>query len=219
MITSLLDIPVGRAPRVLLIGAHCDDIEIGCGATLQVLVSRFPALELRWTVFSAPVERAEETKRAAELLLPAGTKIQFDLHAFRESYFPYVGAEVKDCMQAIAVRFSPDLVLTHFAGDKHQDHRLLSELTANAFRDHLIFEYEIVKYDADLAQPNVFVPVSREQMDRKVAALMGVFSSQTTKYWFTEETFTSLMRLRGIESRSPSGYAEAFHCRKLRMLA
>jgi LmbE family N-acetylglucosaminyl deacetylase len=219
MIPSLLELAPGASPRILLLGAHCDDIEIGCGATLQVLAARYPAMELRWTVFSTPGERAAETRKAARLLLPDGIPIEFDLRTFRESYFPYIGAEIKDCVQSISREFSPDLIFTHSADDKHQDHRLISELTRNAYRDHLILEYEVSKYDADLSSPNVFVPASREQVNKKVTSLMDAFASQRTKYWFTEDTFTSLMRLRGVESRSPSGYAEAFHCSKLRLLA
>ena len=176
-------------------------------------------MELRWTVLSAPAERAAETKRAAELLLPKSVSIQFDLRTFRESYFPYIGAEIKDFVQSIGGQFNPELVLTHWASDKHQDHRLVSELTSNAFRDQLILEYEVAKYDGDLASPNVFVAVDAQQLRKKVATVMDAFASQRSKFWFTEETFVALMRLRGVESRSPSGYAEAFHCRKLRLLA
>ena len=215
-----LTLPVASAPfHILCIGAHCDDIEIGCGATLQVLAARFPSLELHWTVLSATGERAAETKRAARLLLPESVSIQFELQAFRESYFPYVGADIKEFVQGLSGRFEPDLIFTHSMSDRHQDHRVVSELTSNAYRDHLILEYEVAKYDGDLTSPNVFVPAGAEQMRKKVGALMEAFPSQRSKYWFTEETFTSLMRLRGIESRSPSGYAEAFHCRKLRLLA
>jgi LmbE family N-acetylglucosaminyl deacetylase len=213
------ELPTGSQPRILLLAAHCDDIEIGCGATLQLLAARYPAMELRWTVFSAPDERAVETRKAAKLLLPEGVHVEFDLRTFRESYFPYVGAEIKDCMQSISKEFHPDLIFTHSSEDQHQDHRVVSELTRNAYRDHLILEYEVAKYDGDLASPNVFVPVTLEQLSKKVSSLMDAFASQRTKYWFTTETFTSLMRLRGVESRSPSGYAEAFHCRKLRLLA
>jgi LmbE family N-acetylglucosaminyl deacetylase len=176
-------------------------------------------MELRWTVLSAVGERAAETRLAAQLLLPQGVSIQFDLRTFRESYFPYIGAEIKDFIQSIGGQFRPDLVLTHSALDRHQDHRLVSELTSNAFRDQLILEYEVAKYDGDLTSPNVFVPVSAEQLRKKVAALMDAFTSQRSKFWFTEETFVALLRLRGVESHSPSGYAEAFHCRKLRLLA
>src|SRR5215471_9728061 len=150
MIASFPEINSGRPPRVLLLGAHSDDIEIGCGGTVQVLAARFPAMELRWTVFSAAGERAAETRRAAELLLPKNASIQFDLRTFRESYFPYLGADIKDFMQSMSSQYSPDLIFTHFADDKHQDHRIVSELTRNAFRDHLILEYEVAKYAGDL---------------------------------------------------------------------
>jgi LmbE family N-acetylglucosaminyl deacetylase len=202
-----------------MLGAHCDDIEIGCGATLQVLAELFPAMELRWTVFSAPDERAAETRRAAELLLPNSVSIRFDLLGFRESYFPYIGAEIKECMQSMSAQFSPDLIFTHCGGDKHQDHRTVCELTRNAYRDHLILEYEVAKYDGDLASPNVFVPASLQQLTKKLSTITAAFVSQKGKYWFTEDTFSSLMRLRGVESRSPTGYAEAFHCQKLRLFA
>ena len=216
MITSLLDFP--DAPRILLLGAHCDDIEIGCGATLQVLLAQYPEAQLRWTVFSSSREREAETRRAAELLLPSDTRIEFDIQSFRNSYFPYVGAEVKEHMEAVKRELEPDLIFTHFESDRHQDHRVVSELTRNAYRDHLILEYEVFKYDGDLASPNIFVPVSREQADRKVQSLTEAFVSQRDRHWFTADAFMSLMRLRGIESSSPTRYAEAFHCRKFRLL-
>jgi LmbE family N-acetylglucosaminyl deacetylase len=217
MITSAVAFS-SAAPRLLLLGAHSDDIEIGCGGTLQVLAETYPGIQIRWTVFSATGERAAETRRAAELLLPPGAAIRFDIQTFRESYFPYVGAEIKDHVESIKREFSPDLVFTHAANDKHQDHRLISELTRNAYRDHLILEYEVMKYDGDLTSPNVFVPLRPEQVDKKVRALMEAFQSQRKKHWFTTDAFSSLMRLRGVESNSPSGLAEAFHCNKLRFL-
>jgi LmbE family N-acetylglucosaminyl deacetylase len=217
MIASTIALHDGAPKRVLLLGAHSDDIEIGCGATLQALVEKYPGIELRWTVFSSTDERAAETKRAAALLLPRGSAIQFDIRSFRESYFPYIGAEIKDCVESIKREFSPDVIFTHAANDKHQDHRLISELTRNAYRDHLILEFEVMKYDGDLTSPNVFVPVLREQADKKVHALMDSFRSQRHKHWFTADAFMSLMRLRGIEANSPSGFAEAFFCQKLRL--
>jgi len=216
MIPSLFALPSDAQPRVLMLGAHCDDVEIGCAGTLQVLATRFPAMSIRWIVLSSPAQRASETKNAAAQILPTGTDLQLEFRAFKESYFPYIGAEIKDCIEAIAKDFRPDVVFTHHTQDRHQDHRLVAELTHNAFRDHVILEYEVVKYDGDLGSPNVFVPVSREQLETKVRGLMSAYESQRTKFWFTEDTFTSLMRLRGVESRSPTGFAEAFHCRKLR---
>jgi LmbE family N-acetylglucosaminyl deacetylase len=219
MTPSLFRFPNGAAPRLLLLGAHSDDIEIGCGATLQVLAAMYPRMELRWTVLSAPGERAAETKHAARLLLGDNVSVQTDLHDFRESYFPYVGVDVKECMDAIGREFNPDIVFTHCEHDKHQDHRIVSELTYNTYRDHLILEYEVMKYDGDLGSPNVFVPVTPQQMETKVHALLTAFRSQSTKYWFTKDTFMALPRLRGVESRSPTGFAEAFYCRKLRLFA
>jgi len=219
MIGTHFQLPSDRAPRILLLGAHCDDIEIGCGGTLQVLAELYPRCELRWSVFNSNEERAEETRRAAAMLLPGAPRIHFDIQTFRNSYFPYIGAEVKDHMEAIKRDFAPDLILTHFENDRHQDHRVVSELTRNAYRDHLILEYEIVKYDGDLASPSVFVPLTREQAERKIEVLMTAFASQRARPWFTPDAFRALLRLRGIEANAPGGYAEAFHCRKLRLLA
>jgi LmbE family N-acetylglucosaminyl deacetylase len=218
MIATQLQLTPGAPLRVLLLGAHCDDIEIGCGGTLQALARLYPDLECRWSIFSSTAERAEETRRAASMLLPSTVRVRFDIKTFRNSFFPYIGAEVKDHMEAIKRDFAPSLVLTHFERDRHQDHRVVSELTRNAYRDHLILEYEVVKYDGDLASPGVFVPLTLEQVERKVEVLMTAFESQRDHHWFTPDTFRSLMRLRGIESNSPSGFAEAFHCRKVRLL-
>ncbi len=218
MITSLPILP-STTPRALFLGAHSDDVEIGCGGVLQVLAEKYPGIELRWTVFSATPERAAESRRAIDLLLPRGTNIRADTLGFRESYFPYVGAEIKDSVEAIKREFSPDVVFTHFGEDKHQDHRLISEVTRNAYRDHLILEYEILKYDGDLASPNVFVPLRVDQVEKKVQALLDAFPSQRSKHWFTADAFKAVLRLRGIESNATSGFAEAFHCRKLRWLA
>jgi LmbE family N-acetylglucosaminyl deacetylase len=217
MITSL---PVlsSSTPRALFLGAHSDDIEIGCGGALQVLAEQYPDIELRWTVFSATPERAAETRRAVELLLPRGINIRVDTLGFRESYFPYIGAEIKDSVEAIKREFSPDVIFTHFGGDKHQDHRLISEVTRNAYRDHLILEYEILKYDGDLASPNVFVPLRLDHVEKKVQTLLDAFASQRAKQWFTADAFKAVLRLRGIESNAASGFAEGFHCPKLRWL-
>jgi len=217
MMASLPLVPSGTSPRVLLLGAHCDDIEIGCGGALQAIVRRHPEAELRWVVLSSTPEREAETRRAAERLLP-NVAIRFDIARFRENYFPYIGADVKDYVHAVAQGYAPDLVFTHFVRDKHQDHRTVAELTHNAFRNHLILEYEIVKYDGDLGTPNVFVPLQPEQAEKKIQTVMDAFVSQRTKHWFTADTFRALLRIRGIESNAPSGFAEAFHCTKLRFL-
>jgi LmbE family N-acetylglucosaminyl deacetylase len=201
--------------RVLALGCHSDDIEIGAGGTLLRLRDAYPRLELRWVVFSAHDARRAEARASAEDLMAGLPGLRVDLHAFRDGYFPYDGARIKDAFEDLKTDASPDLVLTHHRQDLHQDHRLLCELAWNTFRDHLILEYEIPKYDGDLSRPNVFVPLSEAQCRRKVEVLMRHFGSQRDKHWFTDDLFLGLMRLRGMEARSPTGYAEAFHGRKL----
>jgi LmbE family N-acetylglucosaminyl deacetylase len=199
--------------RVLALGCHSDDIEIGAGGVLLRLREAHPRLEVRWVVFSAPGQRAQEARASAEDLL--GGTAEVEVHAFRDGYFPYDGAQVKDVFESLKAGPVPDLILTHHRQDLHQDHRLVCELTWNTFRDHLVLEYEIPKYDGDLSRPNVFVPLTAAQVARKVDVLMEHFGSQRDKHWFTPELFTGLMRVRGMECRSPTGYAEAFHGRKL----
>jgi LmbE family N-acetylglucosaminyl deacetylase len=200
---------------VLCLGAHCDDIEIGCGGALAVLAERFPALKLRWAVFSGDDTRSGETRAAAARLLPASVDCSIEIMAFRQSYFPWEGAGIKDQFERLKAAHRPDLIFTHALADRHQDHRLLAELTWNSFRDHLVLEYEIPKFEGDLGHPNLYVPLTRMQVDLKVATLMACFPSQAQRAWFTADTFRALMRLRGLESNAPDGYAEAFHARKL----
>jgi LmbE family N-acetylglucosaminyl deacetylase len=204
----------GGPLQVLCLGAHADDIEIGCGGTLLTLAEQRPDSHFHWIVLAAARERRREAELSAEHFLKSGGRRTVVLREFRESYFPYVGAELKDYFETLK-EIRPDLVLTHHRQDLHQDHRLVSELTWNTFRDQLILEYEIPKYDGDLGTPNVFVPLERDVCERKVAYLMQAFETQRGRHWFTEETFRSLLRLRGVECRAPSGYAEAFHGRKL----
>jgi LmbE family N-acetylglucosaminyl deacetylase len=207
-----------RAPaRILALGAHCDDIEIGCGGALRLLVSRHPGSKIRWTVFSSTPERELETRAASRMILSADADVTYDIQSFRNSYFPYIGSSIKEHMERVKSEFEPDLIFTHFEHDRHQDHRIVSELTKNAFRDHLILEYEIVKYDGDLASPNVFVPLTGDEVRMKIDALFAAFASQHSKHWFTRDSFEALMRVRGIESNAPGGFAEAFHCRKVRL--
>jgi LmbE family N-acetylglucosaminyl deacetylase len=201
--------------RVLCLGAHCDDIEIGCGATLLKLSQTIPTLSVTCVVFSSnDVRAAEVRKSTAELL---GDRDRYDLHIFdyRNGFFPYHGAEIKDRFEELKTTIQPDIVFTHYAKDYHQDHRLVSELTWNTFRDHLIFEYEIPKYDGGMGSPSVFVPVDQNHVQRKCEILMSCFESQRHRNWFTKSTFDGLMRLRGIECNSKSGYAEAYYTRKL----
>jgi LmbE family N-acetylglucosaminyl deacetylase len=200
--------------KVLCLGCHADDIEIGCGGTILRLASEFERSEFHWVVFSAPGDRAAEARRGAELF--AGDRVRGPhVHAFRDGFMPYVGADVKAVFEDVKNTYVPNVVFTHNSHDAHQDHRLVSELTWNTFRDHFILEYEIPKYDGDLGRPSVFVPLDAATAQRKVAFLADAFQSQQTKRWFEESTFRSLMRLRGMECNSPSGYAEAFYCRKL----
>lgn len=199
---------------VLCVGAHCDDIEIGCGGTLLHLKETFPRLTFHWVVLSASGPRGQEATKAAELFT-AGCKKQVVLEHYRDGFLPYSGGQVKDFFEEMKGQVLPDLIFTHWHGDAHQDHRLISELTWNTFRNHLILEYEIPKYDSDMGRPNVFVPLAAPLYQRKVDYLFEAFVSQQDKGWFDRETFLGLMRIRGMESNSPSGYAEAFHARKI----
>jgi LmbE family N-acetylglucosaminyl deacetylase len=201
--------------RVLAIGCHSDDIEIGCGATLLSLARARPDVEVTWVVFAAEGDRADEARASAGRFLEAAGRADVVVHGFRDGFFPYVGAKVKEAFEELKASLDPQLILTHTRLDLHQDHRLVCELTWNTFRDHLIFEYEVPKYDGDLGAPNVFVPVSRELAEEKARLVFEAFPTQSDKHWFEQEVFLGLMRLRGMESRSPSGYAEAFTCRKL----
>ena len=200
--------------NILCLGAHSDDIEIGSGGTILRLAEQYANCVFHWVVFSAPGDRAAEAQRAAALF--AGTTALRGplLKAFQDGFMPFVGADVKAVFEELKA-ISPDLIFTHNRKDAHQDHRLLAELTWNTFRDHLILEYEIPKYDGDLGQPNLFVPLESEVCEKKVRYIMDAFPSQRRKQWFRQDTFLSLMRLRGMECNARSGYAEAFYCRKL----
>jgi LmbE family N-acetylglucosaminyl deacetylase len=201
--------------RLLCLGAHSDDIEIGCGATILRLVREKPDLEIYWLVFSARGMRAREAKASAGEFLRGIRSRRIRTMTYRESYFPDEWSRIKDTFEQVKRTFEPDLVITQYREDRHQDHRVLSDLAWNTFRNHLVLEYEIPKYDGDLGLPNVYFPVAREQCERKVSALLQHFRSQTNKHWFTADTFWALLRLRGIECASPSGFAEAFYGRKL----
>lgn len=205
-----------QGPRsILCVGAHADDIEIGCGATLLRLFESWPQVEVHWHVLSAPGPRGREASRSAAAWLRAVRKSHVDVLAFRESYFPDQWADIKNRVEQIRASCEPDLIFTHRRDDLHQDHRVVSDLTWNAFRSHTILEYEIPKYDADLGNPNLYVALDHRVCRRKVAALIRHFGSQTTKPWFTEDTFFALLRLRGIECGGPTHFAEAFYARKL----
>ncbi len=205
---------IGEPLKVLCIGCHSDDIEIGCGGTLLRLAGQYEACQFHWAVLSAIGVREGEARRAA--LLFAGSRLKSPLFkSFQDGFMPFDGSKVKAVFENELKQLSPDIVFTHNRNDAHQDHRLIGELTWNTFRDHLILEYEIPKYDGDLGQPSVFVPLEREVCEKKVRYIIDSFESQTTKRWFEESTLMALMRLRGMECNAPSGYAEAFYCRKL----
>lgn len=200
--------------QLLCLGAHCDDIEIGCSATVLTLLAQYPDLNVTWVVMAGDERRAQEGLESAHALLAGIPKKTVLVQSFRDGFLPYQGAAVKEYFEGLKAEVSPDLVLTHWRQDLHQDHRLVSELTWNTFRDHLIWEYEIPKYDGDLGNPNLFVPVDAAICRRKVENLLTTFATQADKPWFREDLFLALMRLRGMECHAPSGYAEAFYCRK-----
>jgi LmbE family N-acetylglucosaminyl deacetylase len=206
---------LGSVRRILCLGAHSDDIEIGAGGTLLKLAAQCSDLEIWWVVFSAPGVRAEEARRSADEFLASVSEKQIKIGSFRESFFPSEWPAIKEWFEEIKAEFQPEVVFTHYRDDRHQDHRVLSDLAWNTFRSHLILEYEILKYDGDLGQPNVFVPLSEELCACKVELLLKHFKTQSTKYWFTSDTFEAMHRIRGVECASVSGRAEAFYCRKL----
>ena len=200
--------------KILCFGAHCDDIEIGCGGTILRLIQENPKLEFHWVVFSSNPVRRSEARRAASVFLHGAGRSRVVIRNFRDSYFPYDGKAIKQFVASIQKTFQPDLIFTHYRNDLHQDHRLISELTWNAFRNHLILEYEIPKYDGDLGSPNLFVGLNEVLCQEKIRNILVSFRSQNGKQWFTEDTFRALLRIRGIESNAEGRYAEAFYCRK-----
>jgi LmbE family N-acetylglucosaminyl deacetylase len=201
--------------RVLCLGAHSDDIEIGCGGALLELLREVADLEVYWVVFCSTIERAKEAQRSARSFLRGGRQKTIVVKSFRDGFLPHEGGRVKECFEELKTAFSPDLIFTHFRDDLHQDHRCVNELTWNTFRHHLVLEYEIPKYDADLRSPNFFIPLSEAICKKKVSLLMRSFPTQQNKHWFSEDLFRGLMRLRAVEAGSPTRYAEAFHCRKM----
>ena len=205
----------GELKQILCLGAHSDDIEIGCGGAILQLVAANPEAEVHWIVFSANPTRKAEALASASAFLAGAARQNVAVHAFRDGYFPFVGDAVKDEFEALRRVVSPDLIFTHCRHDLHQDHRLLCQLTYNTFRDHLVLEYEIPKWDGDLRTPNVYFPLLNATAQRKVDLLMQHFPSQAGRDWFTPDTFEALMRIRGLEARAPEGKAEGFYARKL----
>ncbi|MGB5813200.1 MAG: PIG-L deacetylase family protein [Polyangiales bacterium] len=202
---------------VLCLGAHADDVEIGCGGTILHWAKQNPELEFHWVVFAAHGDRRGEAERSARAFLARSKNPRVELHTFRDSFFPSDFAVIKQAFEDLKQVVSPDVILTHYGADKHQDHRVVSELTWNTFRHHLILEYEIPKYDGDLGQPNAFVALDEAICDEKVDLLYEHFPTQAGRTWFDRDTFRGLMRLRGVECASPNRFAEAFYARKLRL--
>jgi LmbE family N-acetylglucosaminyl deacetylase len=216
----MLDLTFARQPgspfRILCLGAHSDDIEIGCGGAVLRLLEENPAAEVYWIVFGAAGQRKAEAVESANRFLENAQRKEIVTKEFRDGYFPHVGAEIKDCFEELKRTYRPDLILTHYREDLHQDHRLVSELTWNTFRNHLILEYEIVKYDGGLGSPNFFVPLTERIVQKKIQTIVDCFKSQRDKSWFTEDVFSSILRLRGVECNAPDNYAEGFYSRKMR---
>ncbi len=204
----------GRPLRLLCLGAHCDDIEIGCGGTILKLMATEREIEVHWVVFSSDERRKREALKSAEAFLRNVSNRTVIIHGLRDGFFPYAGGELKECFEQLKIEVSADLILTHYRQDLHQDHRLVSELTWNTFRNQLILEYEIPKFDGDFGSPNLFVPLDESICRRKIDTILDAFISQSEKQWFCPDLFSSVLRLRGMESNACSGYAEAFYCRK-----
>lgn len=201
--------------QVLCLGAHSDDIEIGCGGTILKLAELYPHLSVCWVVFGASGQREQEAIASAYSFLEPLSQSKVIVKGFRDGFFPYLGMSIKESFEELKQIVSPDLILTHYRHDLHQDHRLISDMTWNTFRNHLILEYEIPKYDGDLGSPNIFVHLKESICRKKITYLFEHFGTQAGKNWFTEDTFSALLRLRGVESNAPERYAEAFYCRKL----
>jgi LmbE family N-acetylglucosaminyl deacetylase len=206
---------LNRPLNILCLGAHSDDIEVGCGGTLRKLALEYPAIQFTWVVFSAQEQRKAEALASARDILKEHMHSRVIIQSFRDGFFPYFGVEIKEFFEQLKQEETPDIIFTHYRQDLHQDHRLISELSWNTFRDHLILEYEIPKYDGDLGAPNFYVHLDEKTCQQKVISLLENFQSQKNKHWFAGDTFFALLRIRGIESRSPSCYAEAFYCRKV----
>jgi LmbE family N-acetylglucosaminyl deacetylase len=211
----MLSLPLSQVRRLLCIGAHADDIEIGAGGTIRRILSEASGVNVWWQVFSAVGERYAEAEASAKDILRHAAAYHLQLGDFRESYFPERWSAVKDVFEGMKRECDPDLILTHWRDDRHQDHRILSELTWNTFRNQMILEYEIPKYDGDLGNPNVYMTLAEEVCLEKVAGILAHFRTQAGRHWFTGDAFLALMRLRGIECGPQTRYAEAFYGRKL----
>jgi LmbE family N-acetylglucosaminyl deacetylase len=203
---------------ILCLGAHSDDIEIGCGGSILKLLAEEPNLEIHWIVFSSNEERANEARNSADLFLSNAKYKNIIIKNYKDGFFPYIGGQIKDSFEELKKQFDPDVIFTHYRHDLHQDHRLISELTWNTFRNHFILEYEIIKYDGDLGRPNFYISLDKEICLKKIDIILNTFKSQKNRGWFTTDAFMSIMRLRGIEINALGNYAEAFYGRKITLL-
>ena len=210
-------VSAGEAISVLCLGAHSDDIEIGAGGTILSWIEMGVKLHVCWCVLSAPGPRAAEAEASAAGFLSGATSAQIDICQFRDGFFPYQGSDIKAWMEGLKHRICPDVIFTHRRDDAHQDHRQVSQLTWNCFRDHLILEYEIPKWDGDLGQPNLYWALTEDVFERKIEILLAAFASQRSRDWFDTDVFRALARLRGMECRAPHSYAEGFVTRKARL--
>jgi LmbE family N-acetylglucosaminyl deacetylase len=207
---------LNKEPKLLCLGAHPDDIEIGCGATLLKIIEQLPKAEFYWAVFSGNEQRRKEATDSAHDFLGKAAVKKIVVKDFQDSYFPFFGEKIKDYFEKeLRHDFAPDLIFTHYSADAHQDHRLISSLTWNTYRNNIILEYELPKFDGDLATPNMYINIDGPLVERKIILLLKHFKSQTEKRWFDPETFRAILRIRGVESNSPSRYSEAFYCRKI----
>jgi len=215
MLNLHFDLADNRPLSILCLGAHSDDIEIGCGGTILKLLAEHENVEVSWVVFCSDERRKREADQSAQQFLAGSTHREVAISDHRDGFLPYIGGEIKEHFERLKPTVAPDLIFTHYRADLHQDHRLVSDLTWNTFRDHLILEYEIPKYDGDMGQPNLFVHLTESQRRLKTEIIINSFQSQSKKQWFSQETFESILRIRGIESNAPDGFAEAFYCRKI----
>ena len=216
--TSFLPDFGSRSPRLLFVGAHADDIEIGCGGTARALFESYPNASVFWVVLSGAPDRQSEARVSADRYLAGLPNAKTHFAGFRDGRFPYDASAIKELFDGPVKSFGPDIVFTHFRDDRHQDHRIASDLTWQTFRNSVVLEYEILKYDGDVGRPNAYVELQSSAVDQKIADLMACFESQKSKQWFDEASFRAMMRIRGVECAAESGYAEAFHARKMRIL-
>ncbi len=215
MLALRLAKPRRRGYELLCLGSHSDDLEIGCSGTIMRLQRELPVARVTWVVLSGVAQRALEAKKAARMIFGRKPGVRFVQGTFRDAFFPHTAGPIKEFFEKLKQETEPDLIFTHYREDRHQDHRLVSELTYQTFRDHLILEYEVLKMDGDIGQPNVYVPLDERTVDRKLAVLERCFASQRNRRWFSQDAFRGLMRIRGVEGLSPTGLAEAFYGRKL----